>query len=202
MTNIKKEDIEKIKNGDIFIFPTETVLGLGVIFGTDTSGIYKLKGRDFKKPLSLHMTKELNYLRFWCNSLPKWIKILIDDVAPGPYTFIYYKNNDLLPEFPYEKIGLRFPDDETFKFLISQLDSPIWGTSVNFSGSPETLDIAEVPQKISESVCCMIQGSNYSKKVRQASTVLDLTENKIDKMVLRKGSGDIKIIEQYWRKFK
>ena len=197
MNNIKNEDIEKIKNGDIFIFPTETVLGLGVIYGTDTRKIYELKGRDFKKPLSLHLTKELDYLKFWRQDIPEWIKELIKAAVPGPYTFIYYKNKELLSDFPFEKIGLRFPDDETFRTLILDIKTPVWGTSANISGSASIQKLSDISPEILKSVSCVISGSNCSGK---ESTVIDLTENKVEKMILRQGAGDIGIIERYRRK--
>ncbi|MCK5687511.1 threonylcarbamoyl-AMP synthase [bacterium] len=197
MNNIKNEDIEKIKNGDIFIFPTETVLGLGVIYGTDTRKIYELKGRDFKKPLSLHLTKELDYLKFWRQDLPEWIKELINAAVPGPYTFIYYKNKELLSDFPFEKIGLRFPDDETFRTLILDIKTPVWGTSANISGSSSIQKLSDISPEILKSVSCVISGSNCSGK---ESTVIDLTENKVEKMILRQGAGDLGIIERYRRK--
>lgn len=196
MLNITASEMEAIMQGGLFIFPTETVLGLGVLFGKDYSGIYEIKGREFTKPLSLHLTRDMDFRRFWKEDLPEWVLDVVLQTAPGPFTYIYYKNHMVLPDsmFPFEKVGLRFPDDECFLSLAGQLKTPVWGTSANLSGEEAAREANELPESILHKMCCIISGRKTSGK---GSTVVDLTRGSLDMMVLRQGDGDINRIRPF-----
>lgn len=141
MKNIAKE----IKSGKIFIYPTDTVYGLGCDATNiqSVNKIKKIKKRDEDKPLSV-IAPSIS----WIND-----HLIVDcDLSkylPGPYTLILKKKN---PEFlkhvsSTDSLGVRIPDNE-FTGEIQKAKVPFVTTSVNLSGEPFVKNISEIPEEI------------------------------------------------------
>lgn len=156
--NLKK----KVLSGKIFIYPTDTIYGLGCNAFDEkaVSKIKEIKKRDFNKPLSVIAPSI------------KWIKenCVIDnlnliDYFPGPYTVILKKKN---PEFlkwvsELDTIGVRIPKHE-FTRKIQNIRVPFITTSVNLSGEPFIKEILEIPEEIKSKVDFIIDYGLLSGK--------------------------------------
>lgn len=146
--------IEDIKNGAIFIYPTDTIYGLGCDATNSESVqlIKKIKYREKDKPMSVIAPSA------------KWIKdnCVVDDALlkkylPGPYTLILKKKN---PAFLKEvssndSLGVRIPDSE-FTKLVEKSGRPFITTSVNFTGEPFAVKISDIPPQILDMVDIII----------------------------------------------
>ena len=145
----ESEIIEQIKKGKIFIYPTDTIYGLGCD-ATNLESVEKIKGikgRDKDKPLSI-ITPSID----WIN------KHLIVDCdlkkyLPGPYTILLKKKN---PKFMNhvsnnEMLGIRIPNND-FTKSIQKADLPFITTSVNLSGEPFLTKISDLNQVIKKQV--------------------------------------------------
>lgn len=146
--------IEDIKNGAIFIYPTDTIYGLGCDATNleSVSLIKKIKYREKDKPMSVIAPSI------------EWIKenLIVDDALlekylPGPYTLILKKKN---PEFLKEvssndSLGVRIPDCE-FTKLVEKSQRPFITTSVNFAGEPFAIKISDIPKDILDMVDIII----------------------------------------------
>ena len=107
--DITKEIIE----GKIFIYPTDTIYGIGcnALNKKSVNKIKKLKGRDKDKPLSIIAPSK------------KWIKenCIIDvdliKYLPGPYTIVLKKkdSNFLKHVSNTSTIGIRIPKNNFIK---------------------------------------------------------------------------------------
>lgn len=143
---------EDISAGKVFIYPTDTIYGIGCdATNSESVGkIRQIKKRD-QKPFSVIAP---NF---------KWIEdnFLFDfDIKkylPGPYTLLLKKkNNEFLKHVSEnECIGVRIPQND-FCFSIQKAGRPFVTTSVNISGEPFAKKISEISKEIIDSVDCVI----------------------------------------------
>jgi len=148
--------IEEILNGKIFIYPTDTIYGLGCDATNKESvnKIKELKGRDKDKPLSV-IAPSINWIEENC-----FVDLELKKYLPGPYTLILKKKNKdfLLHVSNSETIGVRIPK---CKFIeeIQKANVPFITTSVNLSGEPFAKSIEDVPREIKNKVNIIIEAT-------------------------------------------
>jgi len=180
-----------IKNGGVIVYPTETLYGLGVD-ATNAQAInrvYKIKGRDYKKPLSVAVlnVKEAKKIVHW----NKYAEILSRRFMPGPLTIILKTKR----KFPKKltagrnKIGIRIPNHSVALELIKGVKIPITSTSANVSGTKEPINYQRVKKDMKNKVDLIIP---CRVKYGKPSTVVDLTKRP---KVLRIGVIDKELIE-------
>lgn len=146
--------VEDMKNGAIFIYPTDTIYGLGCDAGNPDSVdlIKKIKYRDEDKPMSV-IAPSVDWIKEHCVVDDEMIKKYL----PGPYTLILKKKN---PEFlkavsSNDSLGVRIPDCEFSKF-VEKAGIPFITTSVNFEGKPFAIKISDIPHDILDMVDIII----------------------------------------------
>lgn len=146
--------IEDIKNGAIFIYPTDTIYGLGCDATNKESVklIKDLKYRDKDKPMSV-IVPSIEWVKENCEVTDE----ILEKYLPGPYTLILKKKN---PEFlkhvsSTDTLGIRIPDSE-FTKLVQKADVPFITTSVNFAGEPFAIQISDIDKKILDSADIII----------------------------------------------
>ena len=132
--NSYKQTAEVIKKGGVAVIPTETVYGFAAdAFNIEAQrAIYKIKGRNFKKPL-IAMAPDIEAVRILADIPEKALKIA-KIFWPGQLTLIF-------PTTPIgkimsggrENIGVRIPDNEFMLKLLKEIGTPIMTTSVNVS---------------------------------------------------------------------
>lgn len=171
--------VEAFLKGEIGVFPTDTVWGVGCILNSEKAikRLYKIKKRDFKKPTavlvaSLEQAKELG-------KFDEKAERLARKYWPGGLTLV-------LPISPprcfYSKIGLRVPDHDLL-LKILQKTGPIAATSANFTGETAPIKRKEIREKFLKEVDFLIESKE--PKEGQASTVVDITVRPFK--VLREG---------------
>jgi len=146
----EKKLIELIKEGSIFIYPTDTIYGLGCN-ALDEGAVKKvreIKSRDKDKPLSVIAPSK----EWILNNLETTLGF-IDKYLPGPYTLILKKKN---PDFlkhvsASETLGVRIPDHE-FTKIIQKAEVPFITTSINLAGEKFALSPEEIKSEILEEV--------------------------------------------------
>lgn len=164
--------------GDLVIFPTETVYGLGAnaLDATAVTKIFSTKGRPSDNPLICHLTSmeqieqvspevsDLTYRLFSC-------------YAPGPLTLILPK----LPEIPsvvsagLPTVGVRIPDHPITQEFLRLVGVPVAAPSANLSGKPSVTaaDYANSDFADQPAVKYLIDGGRA--RIGIESTVLDVT---------------------------
>jgi len=175
MTN-KKTGIKEIKNlkseilaGKIFIYPTDTIYGIGCDANNKEAveKIKQIKGRDKDKPLSVIAPSI------------KWIEenLIVDcDIKkylPGPYTIVLKKKN---PNFLFqvsnaETLGIRIPANKLTK-EIQKAGVPFITTSVNLSGEPFALNLDDIKEEIKRQVDYIIEADENEKLAGIPSTLI------------------------------
>ncbi|MBO6134635.1 MAG: threonylcarbamoyl-AMP synthase [Lachnospiraceae bacterium] len=192
-------DIEKIvdtlkRNGSVVAIKTDTVYGLvcNAYDKDSTDKIYKLKSREKKKPLSLFV-KDIDEVKKYVSShslTSKNVKIM-EKYWPGALTIIFEKKDDTFSHFTegVSGIGIRIPDDEILKKILSRCDFPLAETSCNLSGEEPYDDIKAIREKFDGKVDLIVDGGKVLDN--RPSTVISLEANEL--LVIRKGSIDIDV---------
>ncbi len=145
----RKQAIDAMKKGDIFIYPTDTIYGIGCNAEKAESvrKISDAKGRESGKQFSVIAPgKEW----IWKNaSLSAENKKLIDSMLPGPYTFIV-KAKPVAPRAVVsgeKSMGVRIPR-HPISDIVEGAGIPFVTTSVNISGQEHACSVSEIPEKI------------------------------------------------------
>jgi L-threonylcarbamoyladenylate synthase len=169
--NIKKAR-QIIKKGGVIIYPTDTLYGLGAdIFNLKAvNKIFAIKGRAFKKPLSV-MVGDIAEIKKIA-VLNKKQQSVVNALLPGPFTLLLKKKNriDKIITASSQKVGVRVPNSKICQLLAKNL--PITTTSANLSGQKPTLNIKKLAKIFANKVDLILAGKNLSGK---PSTVIDLT---------------------------
>jgi L-threonylcarbamoyladenylate synthase len=175
-----EEIVQKLADGQVFIYPTDTVYGLGcdALDEESVQRIFNIKGRGFDKPLSVAFSS-LSHLNEYVTLEGGDEKELIKRL-PGPYTFIV--RNKKIPAVVtggLDTVGVRIPDYGPALEIIRGLGRPIITTSVNKSGQESAKNVQGISQEILDSVDFIIDGGQCGSG--SPSRIIDL----IDKKILR-----------------
>jgi len=140
---------EKIESGKIFIYPTDTVYGLGCDASNShaVAKIKTIKDRDSEKPLSV-IAPSISWIQEHCI-----VDYDISKYLPGPYTLILKKKNiDFLKDVASgDSLGVRIPDSE-FCDRVREIGKPFVTTSVNLDGEDPAVSVSEINLEIIEKV--------------------------------------------------
>lgn len=139
----------QISQGKIFIYPTDTIYGLGCDATNEKAveKIKQIKERDKDKPLSI-IAPSVEWINKNCQ-----VNLKLKKYLPGPYTLILKKKN---PEFlnhvcALNTIGVRIPNCD-FTKQVQKAGKPFITTSVNLSGQPFAKNMTEIPEEIKNKV--------------------------------------------------
>jgi L-threonylcarbamoyladenylate synthase len=125
---------EAIRRGELVIFPTETVYGLGAnaLDEDAVRRIFEAKGRPHSSPLIVHVAG-IAEARELAAEWPDDAQRLAERFWPGPLTLVVAKN----PSIPdivtagLPSVGLRMPANEIALALIRESGVPIAAPSAN-----------------------------------------------------------------------
>ena len=186
LTKDIKDIVSNFKNGQVGIFPTDTIYGLGGRSDklSVIKKVYTLKKRAKNKPLLIlvsSITMAKRYVK-----MNKKQEEFLKKYWPGKLTSIL-ESNGLLPKELSSgsgKIGIRLPDNKFLLNIIRSLGTPLIATSANISGQNNVLDIEDVKFKID----FIVDGGKLA--ISKESTVVDLTG--VEMKVLRQGAVIVK----------
>lgn len=179
---------EKLKQGGVVSFVTDTVWGVGCLPDKEkgVENIYELKNRDRSKPLIL-MSDSVEHLVPYVKNIPSKARELMDKHFPGALTLIFEKS-DMTPDCmtSYKNtVGIRVPNNPVFKRLCEVVDGHVLATtSANLSGQPPASSYTEALANIGERVVYVFEDYGFTAQ-GLASTVALATDDDIK--VLRQG---------------
>lgn len=169
----RKWILSEMKKGKIFIYPTDTIYGIGCNALNDRSvqAIRRIKKRDSHKPFSVIAPSKAWIRTHAKGRFSPYLKNL-----PGPYTLLLSKKNksflSVVSGSPI--LGVRMIR-HSFQSLVTRARIPFVTTSVNQSGKPATKRIADIPLSIRRKVDYVIDGGTLN---RPPSTLIDLSGEK------------------------
>jgi len=152
---------EAIHDGELVVYPTETVYGLGADASSARAveRVYDLKGRPRDNPLSLGVPDVEAALRYTHPTERE--ERFMREFLPGPVTVVV-ERDDSLPDVltaGRDRVGVRVPDhDLALAFLRAAAPTPVTATSANVSGSPSVTRPAALENRIREGVAVVLDG--------------------------------------------
>jgi len=186
MAQVLRHTVEKLANGDIVAYPTETFYGLGVKFDLEDSlkNLYEIKQRPKDKAMPLIIgNKEL--LPLIAASVNNIALLLMDRFWPGPLTLILSAKENLSEYITAgtHKVAVRIPGESFALHLAKYANFPISATSANLSGIPPAKDAETVIRYFGDRIDLIIDGGPTSGEL--PSTIVDVTEREMK--ILRDG---------------
>ncbi|XP_042295742.1 yrdC domain-containing protein, mitochondrial, partial [Sceloporus undulatus] len=169
-----------LRSGGLVALPTETVYGVACLAQDSRAlrQLYRLKGRDPRKPLALCLP-DVALLPRYCQAgaIPQG---LLHDLLPGPVTLVLERseelNTDLNPFTPL--VGIRIPSHWFPRELARVCAAPLALTSANVSNKGSTLDVTEF-EELWPHLALVVDGGPlgdiHSPECRLGSTVVDLS---------------------------
>lgn len=190
-TEIITDNLEKaaelLRAGGLVAVPTETVYGLAGN-GLDAAvvdRIYEVKGRPAQKPLSL-MVAGAEAMAELCEDVPPAAYALAERFWPGPLTIVLKAKSHIPANVLAggRTVGLRCPDSEKTRLLLTACGLPLAAPSANPSGAESPKSAADVTAFFDGAIDAVIDGGVC--RLGKESTVAALTEDGLS--ILRQGA--------------
>jgi len=185
---------EKIKQGGVIIFPTDTVYGIGCDPFNEKAvkRIYEIKSREISKPLPvLVYSKEVAEK---IASFDKFTSKIAEKFWPGPLTIILkIIDTDLRKSLNLnEKIAIRVPNNKCVLELLKKCNFLV-GTSANISKESPFTDPDKCLKNLQDYDIFMDGGIITNGK---ESTIIEIENNEIK--IIREGYLSKKEILKLW----
>ena len=193
---VSKSDIEKVvsslNNDEVVSFPTETVYGIGVRYGSHKAldRLMEAKNRDYSKAITLMLNNKKD-IETYAYINDQHCKI-INKFMPGKITLILKRRESIDPYMTngLDTIGIRIPDSDYVLNLIDRA-GPLLVTSANISGSSNTTCTSDVLDQLDGRISLVVDGHTDSKV---ASTIIDMSKGALK--ILRLGDITREEIEE------
>ena len=183
---------ELIKQGELVVFPTETVYGLGADAFNENAvaKIFKAKGRPSDNPLIVHISS-VEQVKEIAREIPDSFYAVAEKFMPGPISVVLKKGKDIpsIVTAGGDTVAVRMPSNEYARQLIS-LSKPLAAPSANKSKHISPTTAQHVYDDLNGEVPLILDGGSCFVGIE--STVLDLTTD--TPTVLRPGAVTVEML--------
>jgi L-threonylcarbamoyladenylate synthase len=181
--NTVKDALRALKNGDVIIYPTDTLYALGADIYNEEAvrKIYELKQRPFSSPLPVAVgsPEAIETVAF----TNKAAKIIIERFLPGTLTIILKKRSSVpdVVTSSLKNIAVRIPDNPIALDLLNQF-GPLTVTSANIHDEKTPGSIQDIQAQLHSVITVCLDDGTHTD---EPSTIVDLTSKNIQ--VIRAG---------------
>ncbi len=183
-----KQVAESLKRGNIIIYPTDTIYGLGcdIFHPKAIERICRIKNVEPQKAQLSFVCYDLSDLSHYAKQLSTPIYRLLKQYLPGPYTFILEASKEVPKILKTKKdtIGIRVPDNKIARCIVQELGNPILSASLPGDYVEEYTDPETIHEKFEKLVDIVIDGGIGGI---EPSTIIDFTGD--EPVVTRQGVG-------------
>jgi protein-tyrosine phosphatase len=204
-----QKGIACLKQGELVVFPTETVYGVAQAVPTngDIEALATLKSRHDTKPFTAHIGKKSDITRLGVG-LSLLNKHFLKKMLPGPLTAVcmlkqedmvtvgsYLSNKQIEALYFEQSIGIRYPQNEVAEGILGGIDLPVVASSANLAGEKPPTCGDTVISAMNGKVALIINDGpcRYSKP----STVIRFEANRYK--ILREGVLDAGTIDRLFK---
>ena len=182
--------VEILHQGGVIAYPTDSAYALGCHIG-DKKAIDRIRAirrleQDHHFALVCRDLSEVGVYAEVTNAAYRQIKA----ATPGAYTFILPATREVprrLVDTRRKTIGLRVPDNEICRALLSELGEPIMSTTLILSGDEYPLtDPLEIREQMEHQVDLVIDGGFCGL---ESTTVVSFEDDV--PAIVREGMGDV-----------
>lgn len=184
-----------IRKGDVVVFPTETVYGLGADAFNETAveEIFRAKGRPNDNPLIVHIADKSELTGLTREISPQAQKV-IEAFMPGPITVILPKS-DRVPDCVtagLDTVGIRMPAHPVARAFINACNTPVAAPSANTSTRISPTSARHVYDDMQGKIPLIIDGGACDVGIE--STIVDLSSD--TPTILRPGAITAQMLAQ------
>lgn len=183
-----KQVVEKLQEGGIIIYPTDTVYGLGcdILQQKAVERICRIKKVEPRRAQLSFVCSDLSHLSDFTKPLSTPVFRMLKEYLPGPYTFILPASK-MVPKMMQSKkdtIGLRIPANKIALAITQELGRPILSASLPGENVEDYTDPEVMHQNFMNEVDFVIDGGIGGIV---PSTVVDFTGE--EPQLIREGLG-------------
>ena len=173
-----EQAVEALRAGDLVVFPTETVYGLGANAANPAAvrKIFEVKGRPPDHPVIVHLD-DPRYLHRWVSEVPAVAEQLAATFWPGPLTLILPKAdnvNDIVTG-GQNSIGIRIPSHPMAQQLLNAFGGGIAAPSANRFGRLSPTKPEHVRDELGDAVQVILDGGD--SPIGLESTIVSCLDN-------------------------
>lgn len=169
-----KEAAYHLLNHGVVAFPTETVMGIGVVYDDEFAynRLNIIKRRPEDKPYAL-MVQSPDQISMFAK-LNDEAKKIANAFLPGPLTILVNARKDVPVWVTHGTgvIGIRVTSDPTTSLLLTYTGKPLLAPSANHSGEKPAMSSDEVHEIFKDELDYIVEGKALGGL---PSTILDLT---------------------------
>jgi L-threonylcarbamoyladenylate synthase len=168
---------EAIRRGDLVVYPTETVYGIGAdaLDPEAVARVFDAKGRSRDDPVSM-ATHSVEAARSYTAPTDREGRFM-EAFLPGPVTVVV-ERREAVPDVltaGRDRVGVRVPDHEVALALL-EATGPVTATSANVSGRQSARSVADLDDAIREAAAVVLDGGETPGG---GSTVVDVSAGEI-----------------------
>jgi tRNA threonylcarbamoyl adenosine modification protein (Sua5/YciO/YrdC/YwlC family) len=180
--------VAALQRAGLIAYPTDTYYGVGCdLFSKKAiENLYRLKGRDHKKPLSF-LCPDLSDVARYAH-VTNFAYRTMRGLTPGPFTFVLEATRQV-PEMLMTKrkeVGIRVPGAPLARALAAALGHPLVTTSATGTDGRILEDAREIKDELGHGLELILDGGPQDN---EPSTVVSLLGDEME--VLRQGKGII-----------
>ncbi len=194
VAEVAREAAKSLRAGGVLVYPTDTIYGLGADPRQPqvVERVYRLKGRDFSKPIHM-IIGAVELLEAWVEEITPAAEKLMATFWPGPLTLIFQARSTVQGRFlsADHTVGIRFPKHAFCQRLSLELQAPVLSTSANRSGEVNPLRVEDVPPEILRAVNIVVDGGPAGKSL--PSTIVSVVHEPV--RLVRAGALPVEQIE-------
>ncbi|MDN3644436.1 L-threonylcarbamoyladenylate synthase [Lutimonas halocynthiae] len=177
MKNEIDRTLQHIKDGNIIVYPTDTIWGLGCD-ATNQSAVekvYEIKNRSESKSLII-LVDSIEMLETYIETVPELIRVYIE-TATKPTTVIYAQPQGLASNVVAkdDTVAIRIVKNDFCKALIKSFGKPIVSTSANISNQPSPSNFNEIDPLLLEKADYIVNLPAVETK-KTASQIIKLND--------------------------
>ena len=168
--------VKALKAGDVILYPTDTVWGLGCDATRDDAiqRIFDLKKRDDAKSVII-LVSDADMLARYVRQIPPMALELLE-INDKPMTIIYPEGVGLSVKVIAEdgSVAIRIPQNEFCMEMIRAFGKPIVSTSANISGEETPACFAEINAEILDGAEHIVEPSMEEGSTGLSSQILKI----------------------------
>ena len=178
--------IAALQSGNVIVFPTETVYGLGAdaLNHDAVEKVFQLKGRNPENPIPI-IVADQTMLGGLIEKIPPLAEKLIDHFWPGPLTLVLQARDDTPKHLLNSRrgVGVRISSHPIATKLVREFGRPLTATSANPSGKQAAPTIEQAENYFSGTIDVFVDGGKLPARI--GSSVVEIIEDQIK--IIREG---------------
>lgn len=183
-----------LKRGEVIVFPTETLYGLGAdaLNFSAVEKVFQLKGREPDNPFPV-LVADQTMLESLVAEIPPLAELLMTRFWPGPLTLVLPARADIPSPLVNRRggIGVRLSSQPIATELVRLLGHPLTATSANPSGQPGAHTVDEAKKYFAEKISIYVDGGELQSPT--GSTVAAIERDKL--RIIRAGEISREVLE-------